>query len=162
MVSLKFLAVIMPLIFPVAESFARVDAIYIVPTSNPVLSQAAKFPTRSDQDIYGSPDKTGRLQFALPEELSGTQTQFDLLRNADGTWEGKGTDASKVSGTCSRFSKKWFACRIAFDGILIDVPKRDAILEKRFGTGLEFNQRIEVARFFEGQPIGIIKVRIDR
>ena len=145
-----------------AKASARTDAIYSVPTANSSLAQAAEFPTRSDQNIYGSPDITGKLRFALPEELTGLQTDFEINRQADGTWIGDGTDGSKINGDCAREDKKWFSCKVDFTGLKIDPPARDLILGARFGRGFDFDQRLQVARVFEGQPIGIIKIRIDR
>lgn len=141
---------------------ARVDAIYSVPMVAPELTAAASFPTRSDQNIYGSPEKLGLLRFLLPEELTGSSTEFELHRKADGKWDGTGTDGSKISGTCLRESGRWFVCKVAFDGLVIDVAARDLVLEKRFGRGFEFDQRSRVARVFEGQPLGIVRVRIGR
>ncbi len=149
-------------VFATQEAQARVDAIYTVPTVTPNLAHAANFPTRSDQNIYGSPEKLGLLRFALPEELTGLATQFELSRKADGIWDGKGTDGSLIAGTCARQNSKWFACTVEFTGLAIDQGARDLILAQRFGRGFEFNQRSLVARSFEGQPLGIIKVRIAR
>ncbi len=145
-----------------SDAHARVDAIYTVPTVTPNLAHAANFPTRSDQNIYGSPEKLGLLRFALPEELTGLPTQFELSRKADDKWDGVGTDGSKITGTCARESKRWFACTVEFTSVTIDTSARDLILVQRFGRGFEFDQRLAVARAFEGQPLGIIKVRIGR
>lgn len=141
---------------------ARVDAVYEVPLASPELSAAAKFTARSDQDLYGSPDRSGKLNFALPEELTGKHVSFELLKDSAGAWAGQGTDGSKVSGNCARTTKKWFSCTVAFAGLNVNQPERDRILAQRFGSGVEFSQRLAVARFFEGQPIGIIRVRIGR
>lgn len=141
---------------------ARIDAIYTVPMVSPELSLAASFPTRSDQNVYGSPEKTGILRFALPEELTGVATEFELARKADGKWNGTGTDGSEINGTCARESTKWFQCTVSFEGLVINSVLRDQILLQRFGPGFELDQRSAVARFFEGQPLGIIKVRVGR
>ena len=145
---------------PVAN--ARVDAVYEVPTDSADLMNAAKFTARSNQDLYGSPERNGKLNFALPEELTGKKISFELLKDSTGAWAGDGTDGSKVSGSCARTAKKWFSCTVAFSGLNVDEPQRDRILTKQFGTGVEFSQRLTVARFFEGQPIGIIRVRMGR
>lgn len=145
-----------------AKAGAHSDAIYSVPMANSSLAQAAQFPTHSDQNIYGSPDITGKLRFALPEELTGRQTDFEINRQADGTWTGTGTDGSTISGDCAREDKRWFSCKVDFTGLKIDQPSRDQILGARFGRGFDFDQRLQVARVFEGQPIGIIKIRIAR
>ncbi len=141
---------------------ARVDAVYEVPTDSPDLTGAARFTARSDQDRYGSPDRNGKLNFALPEELTGKRISFELLKHSSIAWAGDGTDGSKVSGTCSRETKRWFSCTVGFTGLNLDQPARDRLLTQKFGTGVEFSQRLAVARFFEGQPIGIIRVRIGR
>ena len=143
-------------------AYARVDAIYSVPTNDPGLIDASEFPTRSDQDQYGSPEASGTMRFSLPQELIGRDTDFELLRQTDGKWIGAGTDGSKVEGACATQGKKWFKCTVTFDGIIFDTIERETILAKQFGRGFEFDQRTKVARHFEGQPIGIIKVRIDR
>ncbi len=145
-----------------AHAEARVDAIYTVPTVSPNLEQAASFPTRSDQNIYGSPEKLGLLRFVLPEELTGLSTQFEISRKADGKWSGVGTDGSEISGTCARENRKWFACKVEFKSLAFDQATRETILGDRFGRGFEFDQRLAVARSFEGQPLGVIKVRIGR
>lgn len=154
--------IIVASVLPSSFANARVDAIYTVPMVNAELSRAAVFPTSSDQNIYGSPDKMGILRFALPEELTGVGTEFELTRRFDGTWDGTGTDGSKINGTCLRESNKWFTCTVSFDGLVIDPVLRDQILLERFGPGFELDQRSAVARSFEGQPLGIIKVRIGR
>ena len=145
-----------------AKASARTDAIYSVPMANSSLAQAAEFPTRSDQNVYGAPDTTGKLRFALPEELTGLQTDFEIIRQANGLWAGAGTDGSRINGDCAREDKKWFSCKVDFSGLKIDQPSRDQILGARFGRGFDFDQRLQVARIFEGQPIGVIKLRIDR
>ncbi|CAN5630806.1 hypothetical protein BH10BDE1_BH10BDE1_10300 [soil metagenome] len=148
----------------VSESHARVDAVYSVPTVTPGLSGSASFPTRSDQDAYGSPEKTGRLNFSLPRELTGTDNAFEILRQPDSTWSGTGTDGSVIEGTCGRGTTgqeaKWFTCNVKFTGLVFDAKAREETLATVFGRGFEFGQRSEVARQFEGQPIGVIKVRI--
>ncbi len=141
---------------------ARVDAIYSVPTNDPGLVGAAEFPTRSDQDQYGNPDVEGLMRFTLPSELIGRETDFELVRRANGAWSGSGTDGSKIDGTCASQGKKWFKCTVEFTGLIFDTIAREEILAKQFGRGFEFDQRSKVARHFEGQPIGIIKVRTDR
>lgn len=141
---------------------ARVDAVYIVPTVDSHLALAAQFPTRSDQDFYGSPEAMGLLRFSLPEELTGVDVEFEIRRTFDGSWKGEGSDGSVVTGACGSESKKWFACSVKFEKLTFDLTKRDVILEQRFGRGFEFDQRTLVARHFEGQPIGIIKIRTGR
>jgi hypothetical protein len=149
-----------------ATSQARVDAVYSVPTVTPGLAGSASFPTRSDQNTYGSPETSGLLSFSLPLELTGVDAEFQLKRQADATWSGTGTDGSTVEGACSRGvageAAKWFSCNVKFSGLLFDAGVREATIEKVFGRGFEFGQRSEVARQFEGQPIGVIKVRIRR
>ncbi len=144
--------------------FARVDAVYTVPTVAPGLAAAATFEARSDQDAYGAPEATGIMRFMLPSELTGLETEFELKRQADNSWSGIGSDGSKVEGACGRGGsdeeKKWFSCTVKFDGLKIDTVSRDVTLEKVFGRGFEFDQRSLVARHFEGQPIGVIKVRL--
>lgn len=149
------------LAFVNSSAEARVDAIYIVPTVSSDLTFAAQFPARTDQDFYGSPEAMGLLRFALPEELTGVDTEFEIRRTADGTWKGEGTDGSSVTGTCGAESKKWFACHVRFELLAFDFVKRETILVQSFGRGFEFDQRSLVARHFEGQPIGIIKIRTD-
>lgn len=144
----------------VAES--RVDAIYTVPVGSPDLLTAAEYTTRSEQNAYGSPDRTGVMHFSLPAQLTGVEADFEMKRLADGSWDGTGTDGSQVGGECMREDKKWFTCQVAFTGLKFDQLARETLLETQFGRGFEFNQRALVARHFEGQPIGIIKVRIDR
>ncbi len=141
---------------------ARVDAIYTVPVVSPNLLTAAEYPTRSDQNSYGSPDRTGIMSFTLPAQLTGVDANFSMKRLVDGSWDGTGSDGSSVGGECVREDKKWFTCQVAFSGLKFDSIARETLLETQFGRGFEFNQRAEVARHFEGQPIGIIKIRIDR
>ncbi len=142
------------------DAQARVDAIYSVPVPEEELANAAQYKTRSDQDVYGSPQTTGKMRFHLPEQLIGRETEFDLIRQADGTWKGRGTDNSTLSGTCAPFGKKWFSCNVTFENLVFDAAAREAVLVRQFGRGFEFDRRIAVARHFEGQPIGNIKVRI--
>ena len=149
-------------IFLASPANARVDAIYTVPVGSPELLTAAEYKTRSEQNAYGSPDRTGVMQFSLPAQLTGVDADFEMKRLADGSWDGTGTDGSQVGGECMREDKKWFTCQVAFTGLKFDQLARETLLETQFGRGFEFNQRDLVARHFEGQPIGIIKVRIDR
>ena len=167
--SRAFTVLVITVLLPFGATFvsssiaeARVDAIYSVPTGDPGLKNASEFPTRSDQNQYGSPDATGLMRFSLPQELIGRDTDFELIRQTDGTWTGTGTDGSKVGGACATQGKKWFKCTVEFDGVIFDTIARETILAKQFGRGFEFDQRTKVARHFEGQPIGIIKVRIER
>lgn len=149
-------------VFGVESASARVGAIYSVPTVSPDLAAAAEYTTRSDQNSYGSPDRTGIMRFSLPEQLTGVDTDFELTRQLDGSWAGEGTDGSKVEGQCGRQDKKWFACQVSFTALKFDAPAREALLESQFGRGFEFQQRTEVARVFEGQPIGVIRIRIEK
>lgn len=141
---------------------ARIGAIYIVPIVSPELATAAEFTTRSDQNSYGSPDRTGLMRFTLPAQLTGLDTDFELKRQLDGTWAGSGTDGSKVYGQCGRESRKWFTCQVAFSDLKFDVLARESLLDSQFGRGFEFQQRQEVALAFEGQPIGVIRIRIEK
>lgn len=145
-----------------ASAEARVDAVYIVPVATPDLMTAAEYATRSEQNAYGSPDRTGEMYFSLPAQLTGVDADFEMKRLVDGSWSGTGSDGSQVGGECVREDKKWFSCQVAFTGLKFDQLARESLLATQFGRGFEFNQRTEVARHFEGQPIGIIKVRIDR
>jgi hypothetical protein len=149
-------------LFLSSQANARVDAIYTVPVGSPELLTAAEYKTRSEQNAYGSPDRTGVMLFSLPAQLTGVDADFEMKRMADGSWDGTGTDGSQVGGECVREDKKWFTCQVAFTGLKFDQLARETLLETQFGRGFEFNQRDLVARHFEGQPIGIIKVRIDR
>ncbi len=139
---------------------ARVDAIYSVPIPEEELANAAQYPTRSDQDVYGLPQTTGKMRFFLPPQLVGLETEFDLTRQSNGKWVGQGTDGSTVSGTCSAADRKWFSCNVTFQNLVFDSGARETVLERQFGRGFEFDRRTAVARHFEGQPIGIIKVRV--
>lgn len=149
-------------LFLSSPATARVDAIYTVPVGSPDLLIAAEYKTRSEQNAYGSPVRTGVMLFSLPPQLTGVDADFEMKRLADGSWDGTGTDGSQVGGECVREDKKWFTCQVAFTGLKFDQLARETLLETQFGRGFEFNQRDLVARHFEGQPIGIIKVRIDR
>lgn len=146
----------------VESALARVGAVYSVPTVSPELAAAAEYTTRSDQNSYGSPDRTGIMRFSLPAQLTGLDTDFELARQGDGTWTGEGTDGSQVAGQCGRQDKKWFACQVAFTSLKFDTIARESLLESQFGRGFEFQQRTEVARVFEGQPIGVIRIRIEK
>lgn len=153
---------ILSILIGASAASARVGAIYIVPTVSPELAAAAEYTTRSDQNSYGSPDRTGIMRFALPAQLTGLDTDFEMKRQLDGTWAGKGTDGSKVHGQCGRESKKWFACQVAFADLKFDALARESLLNSQFGRGFEFQQRQEVAMAFEGQPIGVIRIRIEK
>lgn len=147
------------IILSVQSAKAGADAIYSVPIVSPDLQLVSEFPTRSDQNAYGSPAILGFLRFSLPPELTGLSSEFEIIRQLDGTWAGKGTDGSTAAGECAT-EEKWFSCRVVFKDLKFDASTRVDILEKAFGHGFAFGQRLEVARQFEGQPIGIIKVRI--
>lgn len=135
---------------------ARVSAIYEVPTQDPSLAKAAVFVSHSRQNNYGSPDASGKLTFWLPEELTGWAQEFTIDRKPDGTWSGPGVDAS-----CARTDEDWFSCKVAFSDLQIDPLTRDAALANRFGQDpQELTNRTLIARSFEGQPIGIIRVKI--
>lgn len=143
-------------------AYARVDAVYSVPVPEEELANAAQYSTRSDQDLYGSPQATGKMRFHLPPQLIGRETEFDMARQVDGTWKGTGTDGSTLSGSCAPFGKKWFSCNVTFQNLVFDTTARETVLVRQFGRGFEFDRRTAVARHFEGQPIGVIKVRVGR
>lgn len=147
--------------FLAERASARVAAIYTVPSVSPELAAAAEFKTRSDQNAYGSPDRTGIMRFNLPPQLTGLDAVFELTRQLDGSWAGQGTDGSVVEGMCGRESKQWFTCQVAFSGLKFDAIAREALVAAQFGRGFEFQQRTEVAQVFEGQPIGVISIRVD-
>ena len=144
------------------QASARIGAIYSGPMVSAELAAAAEYTTRSDQNAYGSPDRTGIMRFSLPAQLTGLDTDFELKRQGNGSWAGEGTDGSKVEGQCGRQHKKWFACQVAFTELKFDALARESLLESQFGRGFEFQQRTEVARVFEGQPIGVIRIRIEK
>jgi hypothetical protein len=141
---------------------ARVSAVYTVPTVSPDLAKAAKYWTRSDQNSYGSPDRTGLLRFSLPTQLTGLNTDFQMRRELDGSWAGTGTDGSQVEGQCSRENQTWFACEVVFTNLKFDALARESVLSSQFGRGRNFIRRQEVAMIFEGQPIGVIQIRIKK
>ena len=155
-------AVVLTVLGGIEAASARVGAVYSVPTVSSELAAAAEYTTRSDQNSYGSPDSTGVMRFSLPAQLTGLDTDFELIRQSDGSWVGEGTDGSKVEGQCGRQDKKWFACQVAFTALKFDTIARESLLESQFGRGFEFQQRTEVARVFEGQPIGVIRIRIEK
>ncbi len=137
---------------------ASIDAVYIVPTEDVLLKPHATFSLQTDHNEYGSPESSGVFNFHLPVELTGVDQSFQLTKTAGGAWLGPG-----VAGECAVQDSDWFVCQVAFekiDGtIQFDSKKRDEILHRQFQNSVEIARRLEVARSFEGQPIGIIKIR---
>lgn len=136
-----------------AAAPAPMKGSYTVPTTDTALEPYATFETADPENGYGAAGKEGVFTFVLPEELTGVaKLKFLLEEQADGSWAGEG-----VKGTCVQSKLDWF-CSVEFSNLTFDTVRRETLMQNKYGTGEEFFRRMEVARSFEGQPIGVIRV----
>jgi hypothetical protein len=131
---------------------SNVFGYYYVPVSDPALEPYATIEvTIPSSQLRGYPNN---VRFMLPSGLVGQDRWFDLAQQGDLSWRGAG-----VVGECTLLSRST-SCEVRFDSISVDLQEvRRALIEQGF-TGAELAGRLEVARLFSGEPIGVFFYRL--
>lgn len=52
-----------------------------------------------------------------------------------------------------------FDCHVEYEDLLIDMAKVESAINQRFTDPLEISSRLEVAKIFSGEPVGILKIK---
>jgi hypothetical protein len=102
-----------------------------------------------------------QIRYPFPRWLSGDSENIELEGVAPAGAEAFEVTADQGSGRCTRTGSR-FECLETLPGLEID---RDKARERMFDAGLaatEVEQRLEVTRIFEADPIGILEFELER
>lgn len=126
---------------------------YSVPTSME-LQPFASYPlpkvcwfSASDKVVLGYP---------LPEELTGRNDNVITLSGiapAEGPFRLKGDHGT---AQCIRSRDLGVSCTVSYGPLNYDDAQREKHLTESFSNSIELTARMEVARSFEGNPLGVI------
>lgn len=150
-------SLIVSLMFSINSNAARpIRGTYEVPVTEDLQSHAT-YPVKYKADNYGQDPNT--LTFFLPSALVGTQKLVTLTRDlANGpqstTWSGKNAQAD-----CQNVERS-FRCVVKFNDLAIIPEEVEAAVRAQFKLPEAIEGRIQVARVFEGEPIGIINYKL--
>lgn len=141
------------LALPVAALAADgVSGEYLVPVPEE-LREFANFSVEPTLDNDRSPRS---IRFALPAELIGEATTIELRRQRDGSFSGPKADAR-----CTR-DEFDFSCETRFKNLDIDLDKAATAIATKFDDPREIDGRIQVARIFSTEPLGILSYRLPK
>jgi hypothetical protein len=134
------------------------DGVYSVPVPDPALEPYASQPVvlewRDDNGRY-------RLDYDFPSDLTGTSQRvaFEGFREPGGTIRLSG---SLGTATCEASpSGSGFLCTERFPRMVFDLERLQRDLERRGLPPNEIARRLEVAAFFQSDPIGILSFSLD-
>jgi hypothetical protein len=102
-----------------------------------------------------------QIRYPFPRWLSGDSENIELEGVAPAGADGFDVTADQGSGRCTRTGSR-FECLETLPGLEID---RDKARDRMVDAGLaatEVEQRLEVTRIFEADPIGILEFELDR
>ena len=153
-----FTNILNPLLF---LSFLTVNALaerpirgtYEVPTDEN-LKSFARYPIKFKADIY---QKTPtEIKFPMPLMLVGEEKIFTMsqLENQGDQWEGP-----NVKGNCQTI-ERYFKCSVRFNDLAIDPVKVANSIQNSGLPPKEIDGKLQVARHFESEPIGILIYRM--
>lgn len=127
---------------------------YEVPVQNTELTSFASYPVKFKADNYQ--DVPTQIDFPLPEALVGETKIIQMSKSTENAnvWTGE-----NVLGVCSTIDR-YFTCNVKFNNLNIDPNKVDAAVQSTYSTPNEVNNRIQVARIFDGEPIGILRYKL--
>lgn len=133
-------------------------AIYRVPVP-PALRPWASYPVEEVELEREGADI--EISYPFPRWLSGDSDEIVLQGVYSDRPEGFPVTAEQGSGTCTHTGAR-FECRESLPGLEVDREKaRERMLDAGLSTQ-EIEQRLEVTRIFEADPIGIFEFELGR
>ena len=142
---------------PEAEA-VRVDGDYSVPVDDPSLE-----PFASQSVVVDWRDSNGqyRLDYDFPADLTGVTQRvvFDGARAPDGTILLSGDLGSASCGAST--AGDGFVCTERFPQMAFDLERLERDLQRRGLPADEVARRLEVATFFQSDPIGVLSFSLD-
>jgi len=120
----------------------------------PVREELKPFATFSSHlTEIDNPKDPKRFVFQLPPELVGTLLSVTMNRESDGKWAGP-----NASADCKNENQAW-VCQVQFKNLPIDSEAVRSFITNKFPDLREASARLEVAREFSTEPIGILSYR---
>lgn len=133
-------------------------AIYRVPVPD-ALSAWASYPVEEVELEREGADI--EISYPFPRWLSGDSEKIVLEGAYSNAAEGFPVTAEQGSGTCTHTGAR-FECLESLPGLEVDREKaRDRMLDAGL-SAQEIEQRLEVTRIFEADPIGILEFELER
>lgn len=126
---------------------------YRVPVTDPRLLPFASIACEPHAPGYFISDK--EIRFELPQELTGSEKKFALVRGENHRWIGDGAAAD-----CLEEDKK-ITCRLKFRDLDIDMDEVKTFLREKYSDGEELRARIALAFQFSGEAIGELTIETD-
>lgn len=134
--------------FPLLAS-RPVRGIYKVPVQGH-LKPYASFPVKFRAENYQ--DNPTEINFPLPQSLVGELTFIKLTKVNETSKEWTGPNAS---GLCDQ-NGRYFICQLAFKNLNFNSQKIEEAIRFEYDSPDEVAGRLEVAKTFSTEPIGII------
>ena len=131
----------------------RLDGVYSVPVSEPSLEPFASQPVVVD---WRETNGRYRMDYDFPSDLTGVsqRVSFEGSLTGDGTIQLTG-DLGSASCESDPLGTS-FVCIERFPQLAFDLERLERDFERRGLPADEIAQRIEVARLFQSDPIGIL------
>lgn len=133
-----------------------VRGVYEVPVPEN-LKEFATYPVKYKSDSYqANPINPDKVTFHLPATLVGEETVITMtkLEDQEGLWSGPNANAD-----CATVGRN-FKCTVIFNDLKMDPIKQEIAIRENFQTEAEIAGRMQVARHFSGEPIGIISYKL--
>jgi|JI10StandDraft_1071094.scaffolds.fasta_scaffold146717_2 hypothetical protein len=148
--------VILAAVYVQAEEI-NLSGIYVVPTSDQNLIEAAQFKVTNYKVIEPN-SKQPVIQFELPVELTGVSKVLIFKRHTVIDAKEKTSLFVSASGSALCYGAwKTIKCFFKFKNLEIDPIRVEATLANVF-QGLEFTQKLAIANKFMGEPVGILQI----
>jgi len=137
------------------DGLDRRPAVYSVPVIA-TLEPYASYPIR--EIGFGIQGNQALIGYHLPKELTGLTTSEIILQGEVGpgdSFEVKGTGGAV--GVCRKATpERKISCRIKYGELAFDPAARRKFLRAEYTNPLELAARVQVARFFASEPVGIL------
>lgn len=127
-----------------------IRGIYQVPTTSD-LAAYSQYPVKFKSEAYEG--ITSKIDFPLPQDLTGVPQTITITKNNDGSWSGPQTE-----GNCQVIDRH-FQCTMKFHNLVFDETQATKFIQEKYSPS-EVQGRMEVFRRFSGEPIGILKYKL--
>lgn len=136
----------------------RLDGVYTVPVTEPSLEPFASQPVVLD---WREANEEFRMDYDFPTDLTGVSQRVSLEGGLtrEGTIELAG---DLGSATCTPdASRTTFVCTERLPQMAFDLQRLQRDFERRGLPSSEIARRLEVARVFQSDPIGILEFAVE-